>query len=252
MTAPKRPRTHQEDLARIEAKVDGLLRVAEVLIRTQAKFVELATALVERLPTPAPMPEFNPATFRVGETPVGFRASKVPAPAPSDEEERAYARVLAEGTNLQYVNDRSANPIEPPSVAEPDPPPSDRSRQTGTGRQVLEIDPPPPEIDPPYANGGILPQYPEIAPGLALQMPAAAEAEEPYDEPVSDPQAFREAALAELYEDEEIPPPPDDDDVWRRRAAMFLQNKLWLPEWGPRPGQDGCRVPIEYLRGARR
>jgi hypothetical protein len=57
---------------------------------------------------------------------------------------------------------------------------------------------------------------------------------------------------AELAEDEDEPPPePDEADLWRRRLGMWRENRIWAPGWGPRPGQEGCRVPYEMMGGGR-
>ena len=42
---------------------------------------------------------------------------------------------------------------------------------------------------------------------------------------------------------EEPPPPPDETQVWDLRLRVFRRANVWDPSWGPRPGQDGCRVP---------
>jgi hypothetical protein len=60
-----------------------------------------------------------------------------------------------------------------------------------------------------------------------------------------------DAMRAELAEDDEPPPEPDEEDLWRRRLDMWHENRIWAPGWGPRPGQEGCRVPYEMLGGGR-
>jgi hypothetical protein len=34
--------------------------------------------------------------------------------------------------------------------------------------------------------------------------------------------------------------------LWGRRLALWQRWRMWAHEWGPRPDQDGCRVP-DYL-----
>lgn len=53
--SPPPPSRIDEELVRIEAKIDGLLRVAEALIRTQAKFVEMAQSLIQAQASVKPM-----------------------------------------------------------------------------------------------------------------------------------------------------------------------------------------------------
>jgi hypothetical protein len=36
------------------------------------------------------------------------------------------------------------------------------------------------------------------------------------------------------------------DDVWRDRLAVLAQG-AWLANWGPRPGEPGCRAPPALL-----
>lgn len=76
---------------------------------------------------------------------------------------------------------------------------------------------------------------------------------EPEPDAPFDPLADMALELAEMAaEDEEPPPPPDDDEVWERRLRLYHANRLWLPDWGPRPGQDGCQAPYELVQGRRR
>ena len=76
------------------------------------------------------------------------------------------------------------------------------------------------------------------------------------DEPVvdaADPVSDMTAELAEYAdEDDEPPPPPDEYDLWTQRLGMFRTNGLWMPAWGPRPGQEGCEAPHELLQEGRR
>lgn len=54
--------------------------------------------------------------------------------------------------------------------------------------------------------------------------------------------------LASYQDDEDALPPADPDAVWRKRLQL-LAIRLWQPEWGPRPGQEGCKVPQHLLNG---
>jgi hypothetical protein len=45
------------------------------------------------------------------------------------------------------------------------------------------------------------------------------------------------------------PPRPfevDPGELWGPRLSLYLRRKLWMPEWGARPGQMGCAAP-EWL-----
>ena len=41
---------------------------------------------------------------------------------------------------------------------------------------------------------------------------------------------------------------PTED--WSKRLSRFRENDLWAVGWGPKPGEPGCRVPVELLRNA--
>lgn len=36
---------------------------------------------------------------------------------------------------------------------------------------------------------------------------------------------------------------------WKDRLAMYAQRQRWPENWGPMPGQPGCEVPRELLKG---
>ncbi len=96
------------------------------------------------------------------------------------------------------------------------------------------------------AEAVVAPQRSESAmpPGEPDPPPVEDETEEgPYD------LASELAAMQE--EDETPPPPPDEWETWRKRLNLFHANRLWLPAWGPRPGQAGCGAPHEMLNGGR-
>ena len=37
------------------------------------------------------------------------------------------------------------------------------------------------------------------------------------------------------------------EDPWRRRCQVFLLNDRWEEDWGPRPGREGCKAPLDLL-----
>lgn len=42
--------------------------------------------------------------------------------------------------------------------------------------------------------------------------------------------------------------PTDGDERWRKRLLFARQRRVWsTPEWGPRPGAEGCLVPAHLL-----
>lgn len=60
--------------------------------------------------------------------------------------------------------------------------------------------------------------------------------------------AFNASLAADLADEiDELPPPPDETQTWRTRLGLFRRNRMWLPDWGPRPDQSGCRAPPELL-----
>lgn len=60
------------------------------------------------------------------------------------------------------------------------------------------------------------------------------------------------AELAEYAaEDEVIAATPVEvplERLWEPRLKLYRQNRMWLPEWGERPGQPGCACPEWLLR----
>jgi hypothetical protein len=34
---------------------------------------------------------------------------------------------------------------------------------------------------------------------------------------------------------------------WERRVKLWEDKQFWLLMWGPKPGEDGCTCPPEYL-----
>lgn len=70
-----------------------------------------------------------------------------------------------------------------------------------------------------------------------------------------DPMAFMERAVAarktsptrkpwEKADPAALPP----DEPWPQRLAGYHKTKFWMPmNWGPPPGEPGCRVPAQFL-----
>jgi len=44
--------------------------------------------------------------------------------------------------------------------------------------------------------------------------------------------------------------PPTDRELWAKRIETARKLQQWDAKWGPMPGQPGCRVPAELLRGS--
>jgi len=46
-----------------------------------------------------------------------------------------------------------------------------------------------------------------------------------------------------------LPPAPFDPETakWEARLYGYRENDAWEPQWGPEPGQPGCRVPPQLL-----
>ncbi len=65
-------------------------------------------------------------------------------------------------------------------------------------------------------------------------------------------QELAEEAAWDAEEPEPAPPPPPDNHaLWQRRLSSWRGSRLWMPEWGPRPGQEGCKAPASMLNGRR-
>jgi hypothetical protein len=62
-----------------------------------------------------------------------------------------------------------------------------------------------------------------------------------------DPGVWDEMAGEIAAEDEEavsaVAPAGVEDRLWEGRLAFHRANRMWVPEWGPEPGKDGCLVP---------
>lgn len=61
-----------------------------------------------------------------------------------------------------------------------------------------------------------------------------------------DPVGYVTAALSR-----ETPTPLDpstfDRAAWQRKVQAALKTKAWAPEWGPAPGQRGCKIPDDLI-----
>jgi hypothetical protein len=72
----------------------------------------------------------------------------------------------------------------------------------------------------------------------------------------AEPGEVLDAAAAEIVEDHPPGLQPrvepnrpfevDPVEFWEPRLALYLRRKMWMPGWGPRPGQLGCAAP-EWL-----
>lgn len=65
-----------------------------------------------------------------------------------------------------------------------------------------------------------------------------------------DPVAEMTEELADLDDgpaQQPLPPPPSPLRLWGPRLDLYQRGKMWLPEWGPRPGQAGCAAPERLL-----
>jgi hypothetical protein len=71
-----------------------------------------------------------------------------------------------------------------------------------------------------------------------------------------DPGVWDEMAGEIAGEDEEaasaVAPAGVEDRLWEGRLAFHRANRMWVPEWGPEPGREGCLVPEWLLGGERR
>jgi hypothetical protein len=56
-----------------------------------------------------------------------------------------------------------------------------------------------------------------------------------------------EAQLSRLEPSETQPFEVDPVDLWVPRLTLWQRRRIWAPEWGPRPDQDGCLAPDDLL-----
>lgn len=69
----------------------------------------------------------------------------------------------------------------------------------------------------------------------------------------ADPVEALYAELAEMQEEDDQPPPPmAEAELWQRRMDTWRGARLWLEDWGPRPGQAGCQAPSYLMNGRAR
>jgi hypothetical protein len=105
---------------------------------------------------------------------------------------------------------------------------------------------------------------PELLPGSDAPIPyyddpdPAVVAEDDGARPVDYSAAALLAQLESMAQDDGDPdddpavPHETGDDMWGQRLQMFMSNRMWLPDWGPRPDQEGCKAPehlLDALRG---
>jgi len=48
------------------------------------------------------------------------------------------------------------------------------------------------------------------------------------------------------HPDDGLPKGPTDEQ-WRGRLRGYKKNKLWLDQWGPKPGEPGCQAPAHII-----
>ena len=103
----------------------------------------------------------------------------------------------------------------------------------------------------PAAAERLVPRHVVPAPSSAASIEALNGA--PDDSKVTD--SIASAMTAELAEydaeDEAIATTPIEkspQELWEPRLQMWRQARMWLGEWGGRPGQADCIVPEEILR----
>lgn len=55
---------------------------------------------------------------------------------------------------------------------------------------------------------------------------------------------------------DEVPTPepsdrskPDSDRDWETRLSIYKPGGYWHADWGPRPEEDGCKVPVDLIDG---
>jgi len=56
--------------------------------------------------------------------------------------------------------------------------------------------------------------------------------------------------VPEIVEDQPSAAKPfmvDPVEMWTPRLDLYARARMWVPEWGPRPGQVGCSAPEELL-----
>ena len=61
-----------------------------------------------------------------------------------------------------------------------------------------------------------------------------------------------ELSYLEPYEAQPLAETPQSFDehaawLWGRRLTLWHRWKIWAPDWGPRPDQDGCLAPDDFL-----
>lgn len=54
------------------------------------------------------------------------------------------------------------------------------------------------------------------------------------------------AALSEV-EEPLAPEEISEERVWRPRMDAWVNSRIWVPDWGGRPGQSDCNVPYDIL-----
>lgn len=66
----------------------------------------------------------------------------------------------------------------------------------------------------------------------------------PGEFPKSDPSNSQKEDTTKIRE---YTPFKNKNDDWRKRLSQWKRDEWWQDGWGPRPNEDGCRVPQELL-----
>jgi uncharacterized protein YdaU (DUF1376 family) len=90
----------------------------------------------------------------------------------------------------------------------------------------------------------------EIGDASLIEVLGAAQREGPIDAMAWLEKAVAARSGAAPRKPWEKPPARDlpPDEPWEQRMAGWTRTKFWMPtNWGPPPGQPGCRVPTQFL-----
>lgn len=150
------------------------------------------------------------------------------------------AYITMASTTAMVVSDATPpSPAHPARVTAPRPPPT----------------PPPVEFEPLPTPAARSPRRDTLkaTPQRSVQQAVPQQVADLTDLPPTEDEDFVEAApdfglgamqqeFADMQAEEDLPPPPPDEiDVWVKRIDTWKQTKMWMPNWGPTPGQQGFR-----------
>lgn len=177
----------------------------------------------------------------------GYKVKKDPAvETPQDEADKVQARFGTGAMAVEQMLPKVYDPAAPEMIAWSEP-------GDHIDRSVAHVEPTTPV-------NSILPSYTETTPTTVIP---AADRYIPVKAPVvgedaADPDRYDVrslyAELAELEDREEVLSPDEVplSRIWQPRLQLWAEQRMWMPDWGPRPGQEGCEVPAEFLPRARR